>query len=212
MSQASTVAPPVHLPQPLAEEIIAHAREGAPEEICGVMRGRGLAASEVVRGVNVADERIENYTVDPQTLLLQFEFEDAGDEMMGIYHSHPVSEAYPSATDAWNAHYPDAVYFICSLQHDDAPVIRAFRMTTHFLGREHAALVNDLNWYETRPGLFAYFQPVDEALPDALKSVGRDMALPFYVVYFRSEDDPDALELRAVSIVEHPIEPDNAPG
>jgi hypothetical protein len=38
------------------------------------------------------------------------------------------------------------------------------------------------------------------------------MALPFYVVYFRSEDDPDALELRAVSIVEHPIESDNAPG
>ena len=53
-----------------------------------------------------ADERIENYTVDPQTLLMQFDFEDDGDEMMGIYHSHPVSVAYPSATDAWNAPLP----------------------------------------------------------------------------------------------------------
>ena len=63
---------------------------------------------------------MENYEVDPQTLLRQFDFEEQGDEMMGIYHSHPVSVAYPSATDAWNAHYPECVYFICSLEHDTA--------------------------------------------------------------------------------------------
>lgn len=62
------------------------------------MRGRGLNAFEAIPARNIAAERIENYTVDPQTLLLQFDFEDAGDAMMGIYHSHPVPPAYPSAT------------------------------------------------------------------------------------------------------------------
>ena len=81
--------------------------------------GRGLVAFEAVAGRNIAAERIENYEVDPQTLLLQFAFEDGGDEMMGIYHSHPVSVAYPSATDAWNAYYPECIYFICSLEYDD---------------------------------------------------------------------------------------------
>jgi proteasome lid subunit RPN8/RPN11 len=64
-------------------------------------------AQEAVRGRNIAVERIENYEVDPQTLLRQFEFEENGDEMLAIYRSHPVSVAYPSATDGWNAHDPD---------------------------------------------------------------------------------------------------------
>ena len=112
---------PVQLPQAIADSIIAHAREGKPEEICGILRGRGSEAFELMRGQNMAEDKIDNYTVDPRTLLLQFEFEDAGDEMMGIYHSHPISVAYPSATDAWNAHYPDSIYFICSLEFDDEP-------------------------------------------------------------------------------------------
>ena len=60
------------LPRAVYAAIIAHAREGKPEEICGVIRGRGLQAHEAVRGRNIAGERIENYEVDPQTLLLQF--------------------------------------------------------------------------------------------------------------------------------------------
>ena len=165
MTTSSAATPTVHLPAHIAAEIVAHARVGKPEEICGIVRGRGLQALEVVRGRNIAEERIENYEVDPETLLRQFDFEDAGDEMMGIYHSHPVSEAYPSATDAWNAHYPDSIYFICSLEDDEAPIIRAFRMTTHFLGAESQGLVGDISFYETRPGLFAYYQAADKPLP-----------------------------------------------
>ena len=78
----------VRLPQSIHAEIIAHAREGKPEEICGVLRGRGLEAYELFRGQNMAEERIENYEVDPRTLLLQFKFMDNDDEMMGVYHSH----------------------------------------------------------------------------------------------------------------------------
>lgn len=193
----------VHMPQSIYQEIIAHAREGKPEEICGIIRGHGLVAAELIRARNVATERIENYDVDPQTLLLQFNFAPPNDEMMGIYHSHPVSVAYPSATDAWNANYPDSIYFICSLEYDDAPVIRAFSMTPDFLDLDILTLREALPFYETRPGLFAYYQAEDVVTPSALQVITQQTPKPFYVVYFT--EDGKRFDSRIVSLAEYPI-------
>ncbi len=193
----------VQLPQAIYDAIIAHARTGKPEEICGVVRGRGLSAEELFRGQNVATDRIDNYAVDEKTLLLQFKFEEQGDEMMGVYHSHPISVAYPSATDAWNAYYPDSIYFICSLEYDDAPVIRAFRMTPHFIDVDVAPLTAALAFYETRPQLFAYYQGAETAIPPVLAPLADQVPTPFYVVYYA---DGAELEARIVSLQEYPIE------
>ena len=195
----------VKLPAAVVAAIIAHARQGKPEEVCGIVRGRGLMAFEVVAGRNIASERIENYEVDPETLLLQFAFEDAGDEMMAIYHSHPVSVAYPSATDAWNAHYPDCIYLICSLEFDDAPVIRAFRMTPHWIELDLTTLRRALPFREVRPGLHAYFQPDAHAAPDALKAICELIPTPFYIDFF-TDAGGALVDSRIVSIVEHPVE------
>ncbi len=198
---------PVQLPAALAAQIIDHARSGKPEEICGIIRGRGMEAYEVIRGQNIADERIENYTVDPQTLLQQFRFEENDEEMMGIYHSHPVSVAYPSATDAWNAYYPDSIYFICSLEFDDAPVIRAFRMIAHFAELDLKSITETLSFYETRPGLFAYYQRADQALPAALTDAATGISRPFYMVYTKESADQSwqDVDVRLVELIEHPI-------
>jgi len=197
---------PVLLPQGIADAIIAHAREGKPEEICGILRGRDNEAFELVRGINEAEDKIDNYMVDAKTLLLQFEFEDAGDEMMGIYHSHPVSVAYPSATDAWNAHYPDSIYFICSLEFDDQPTIRAFSMLPHFLDLDLEALTDELPFEEVRPGLFGYFQQDSNITAAALSVLSEQVSPPFYIVYAGQADAGfDEADPRVVSIVEHPV-------
>jgi proteasome lid subunit RPN8/RPN11 len=193
----------VSMPRLVYDEIITHARAGKPEEICGIVRGRGLEAYAAIRGRNIATERIENYEVDPQTLLMQFNFADADDEMMGIYHSHPVSVAYPSATDAWNANYPDSIYFICSLEYDDAPVIRGFRMISYFLDLNIPTLRQALNFYETRPHLFAYYQAADQPIPTALTAIASQVELPFYVVYY--SDDNQSFDSRVVSLTEYKI-------
>ena len=157
-----------------------------------------------MRGRNIAAERIENYEVDPQTLLLQFQFEAAGDEMMGIYHSHPVSVAYPSATDAWNAHYPECIYFICSLEFNAAPVVRAFRLITHWVDLDIAQLRQNLRFFETRPHLFAFYQAATEPLPDVLaQQVGATPA-PFYVD-FNTDATGAVLDSRLVSVLEQPL-------
>jgi proteasome lid subunit RPN8/RPN11 len=196
---------PVKLPVAARNLIIEHARQGKPEEICGILRGKGLVAFEAIRGKNIARQRIENYEIDPQTLLRQFDFEDQGEEMMGIYHSHPVSVAYPSATDAWNAHYPESIYFICSLEYDNAPVIRAYRMTPHFLDLEYGALRIQLNCYETRPGLWAYYQHPDAPLAAPLANTpAAELPRPFYIVL--NIDAGGDVEGRAVTLQEYVVE------
>lgn len=207
----------VTIPQAEYNEIVKHAREGKPEEVCGIVRGKGLQAFEVIRGLNIAEGRIENYTVDPQTLLLQFKFEeqnypDGGTEMMGIYHSHPVSVAYPSATDAWNAHYPESVYFICSLALDHVPVLRAFHMVSYFedesLSFDLPRLQKSLSFYEIRPqsGVYAYFHDYRTPPSDALVDFARRFETSFYLLYHLDEDNVTDFDTRIVPIVEHTVE------
>lgn len=206
MSNHPLAADAVILPLPLWEFIVAHAREGKPEEICGILRGKGAVAFEAIRARNVADERIENYTVDPQTLLRQFEFEDAGEEMMGIYHSHPVSVAEPSATDAWNAHYPEAIYFICSLEFDDAPVIRAWRLEDVDAELDWEALRRNLPFREVRHNLWGYHQPFGALLaPSLADTEAAQIPPPFYLV-FATDSTGDLLEGRLVTVRECPLE------
>jgi proteasome lid subunit RPN8/RPN11 len=116
------------LPRAIYNEIVTHAREGAPEEVCGILSGKGNVATALYRARNVAPSRLIDYTVDDQTLLRQFEFEERGEAMVAIYHSHPESPAFPSATDARQAFYPDAVHIICSLMRPDRPFLRAYRL------------------------------------------------------------------------------------
>lgn len=56
--------------------------------------------------------------------------DENGDELVGVLHSHPTSQAYPSATDVHDAsaYDPAHVYvqLIVSLQ-GFAPTLRAFR-------------------------------------------------------------------------------------
>ena len=59
MAESLASVEPVTLPPAVYDAIVQHAREGKPEEICGVVRGRGLVAAEAVRGRNIAAERIE---------------------------------------------------------------------------------------------------------------------------------------------------------
>lgn len=167
----------------------------------------------MIRAENVAEERIENYTVDPQTLLLQFKFEDGdyadgGTEMMGIYHTHPVTVAYPSATDAWNAHYPESIYFICSLEFDDAPVIRAFQMVSHYeddgLTFDLPALQEALNFSEIRPNsnVYAYFYNHNEEPPQALREIAQKFDASFYLLYRLEEGEVVDFDTRLVPIEE----------
>jgi len=108
------------------DEIVAHARADAPDECCGVLAGRDGRAVRLYRLTNV-EHSPYRYNVDPKELLRTYrEIEEEGGDLLGIYHSHTATEAYPSPTDVRLAGWPDALYLIVSLQDAERPVLRAF--------------------------------------------------------------------------------------
>jgi len=120
----------VRIPTHILDEIVAHSREEAPNECCGLLGGREGAATTLYRARNEFESPLR-YNVHPQDLLrITNELDEAGEELVGIYHSHTRSEAYPSQTDVNLAeNWPDPLYLICSLVDADTPVLRAFAIS-----------------------------------------------------------------------------------
>jgi [CysO sulfur-carrier protein]-S-L-cysteine hydrolase len=116
----------VRIGKDLVEEISAHAREEVPNECCGLISGADGRAAKVHRARN-SEASPFRYVVDPQDQLrIMEEIEADGQELVGIYHSHTKSEAYPSQTDVNLADgWPDPLYLICSLASEE-PDLRAF--------------------------------------------------------------------------------------
>ncbi|MGH2453795.1 MAG: Mov34/MPN/PAD-1 family protein [bacterium] len=118
------------------EEIVAHARAEFPNECCGLLAGREGRVLRVLRGRN-ADESPYTYRLDDRQLFeFHKELDEAGWDLVGIYHSHTASEAVPSRTDVARAFYPEAVYIIISLRDWDRPEVRGFRITDRSVAAE----------------------------------------------------------------------------
>ena len=127
--------------RPYVDEIIAHAREDAPNECCGILAGADGRVERLYRATNI-EHSPYRYNVDPKELLRVYrEIEDQGWALLGIYHSHTATEAYPSPTDARLAGWPDAVYLIVSLQEPQRPVLRGFRINDGSITEEPLRIV-----------------------------------------------------------------------
>jgi proteasome lid subunit RPN8/RPN11 len=109
----------------LYDEIVAHAREEAPNECCGMIASRDGQAVRVYRAENAAASPLR-YEIDgAEQFRIQMQIEDAELDLGAIYHSHTRSEPYPSQTDINLAFYPESLYVIVGLADGD-PVVRAF--------------------------------------------------------------------------------------
>lgn len=108
------------------DDLVEHARSDFPFEVCGLLAGRDGRLTAHYRIPNAA-RSMTFYNMEPKALLAAMnEMDDRGWDLVGIYHSHTHTEAYPSSTDIELAFYADAVYLIVSLQEPDRPHIRAF--------------------------------------------------------------------------------------
>ncbi len=116
------------LPQRFIDEMVAHAKEDAPNECCGIIAGEDGRAVKSFRAKN-AEASPYRYSADPKDLFRIYrECEENGWIFLAIYHSHTVSEAYPSPTDIRLAFWPEAYYVLISLQDAEKPMVRAFRI------------------------------------------------------------------------------------
>ena len=113
------------------DAMIAHARETAPEECCGLIGGISEArAVTLYRLRNVTPHRESAYEAAPEDLFAaQRQMRERGEDLLAIYHSHPrASDPSPSETDVRLAYYPTAKYLIIGLGGIE-PVIKAFSIS-----------------------------------------------------------------------------------
>jgi proteasome lid subunit RPN8/RPN11 len=134
-------------PSDLRAELIAHARQGEPDEVCGILAGRDGVISHVFPVRNTAESvtaehgvfrdrdtgRAANgraavhYYMDPRDQLRVYNrIDDLGLDVVGYYHSHTHTEARPSATDIRLASDLSPYYVLVSLTH--SPAVRAWRI------------------------------------------------------------------------------------
>ena len=102
----------------LLDEVVAHAVRDAPNECCGLVVGRGGAASEARALENLAASPFR-FDIDGRELIA-FAFDDddddAADELLAIYHSHTRSAPYPSQTDVnFAAGWPGVEWLIVGI-------------------------------------------------------------------------------------------------
>jgi proteasome lid subunit RPN8/RPN11 len=109
--------------------IVGHCLEGLPDEACGLIAGDPSfdAVMAWYPTQNVAHSaRI--YTVDPLAhLRADRDAESHGLQIVGVFHSHTHTDAYPSPTDVAQAPDPTWHYLIVSLR-DIQPVLRSYRI------------------------------------------------------------------------------------
>jgi len=114
--------------------MIEHSKKEVPAEACGVLAGLGNNVAKVFTMTN--DEHSNSrYLVNPKEQFAVFkQIREEGLELLGVYHSHVASEAYPSQTDCRLAAY-DIAYFIISLQNKE-PAVKAYRIKDDNISEE----------------------------------------------------------------------------
>ena len=122
-------------------EMVAHCYDGLPNEACGLVAGNAEQSkvTRCYRTRNAADSaRI--YTVEPRDLLrADRDAERTGLSILGVYHSHTHTPAYPSPTDVNQAPDPGWHYIIVSLA-EEAPVVRSYRIAGGNIAEEPVVL------------------------------------------------------------------------
>jgi proteasome lid subunit RPN8/RPN11 len=117
----------VRISEELVDEMVAHAREEAPNECCGFVARRDGKAVEVRRMTNQAASPLKFEVDGLKAYKAIEEFEEAGAELGAIYHSHTRTAPYPSQTDInFAVHWPGVEWVIVGLDRTGEATVRTY--------------------------------------------------------------------------------------
>ena len=122
--------------------MVAHCLRGLPDEACGLLGGalESGQVADLYPSENIAHSAVV-YTIDPKThLRADRDAEGKGKSLIGVFHSHTHTEAYPSPTDVAQAPDPTWHYVIVSLR-DTSPAIRSYRIESGEITEEPVVLI-----------------------------------------------------------------------
>jgi proteasome lid subunit RPN8/RPN11 len=99
------------------QHIIDHVNQGYPYEVCGLIggqfRGQDRTAEAITPIPNVAETPHHTFEMDHRLMVETIlKYQRSGQDVVGIYHSHPDAPPRPSEIDIAQASWPDVVWLI----------------------------------------------------------------------------------------------------
>ena len=92
--------------------IHAHAREDAPRECCGMLIGSGARVVRAMRAANL-EPGTTRFLIDPHDHIAALKWaRERQLDVVGFYHSHPRSAAFPSERDLAESGYAGLLHLI----------------------------------------------------------------------------------------------------
>jgi len=108
-------------------KMINHCIKDKPLEACGLLSGKKKMVQTCWPMVNILHSQNE-FEIDIQQIQVGFhKMKEKGEQLVGIYHSHPTTPPYPSPNDIIYADYPEESYVIISLC-KTIPEVRCFHI------------------------------------------------------------------------------------
>jgi [CysO sulfur-carrier protein]-S-L-cysteine hydrolase len=120
----------VRIPESLYKDMVAHVSAGYPDETCGALGSKGDLVVKNYPTANAAEHPDDFSEISEADLVRIYNDIDEYDGDLIYYHSHPKSEAYPSARDIEWARRSGYLYLIFSHQYyPEPPYAKVFKIT-----------------------------------------------------------------------------------
>ncbi|MDG0874345.1 M67 family metallopeptidase [Paenibacillus thiaminolyticus] len=121
-------------------DMVGHCIKEKPLEACGLLSGRDGIAARCWR-IRNAERSPVAFTMDGEELTRALHgMESLGEQLLGMYHSHPSGSPYPSPFDVEHAAF-SCSYLIISLRRM-RPRVRSFRLAEGTIREEQILLIN----------------------------------------------------------------------
>jgi proteasome lid subunit RPN8/RPN11 len=125
----------LYLRAAVRQQLTAHAEQGYPNEICGILLGRDVNGRRMISKTMPiensfeAAEQYHRFLITPQDMLRAERLaRQERIDVLGVYHSHPDEAARPSAYDRDHAAWTSWSYIIISVRKGHADTLRAWTL------------------------------------------------------------------------------------
>ena len=117
------------LPRAMVDQVVAHARRDHPDECCGVISAVDGVASRLFEMAN-AERSPTGFTFDSAEWLRVYrDIDDADEVPWVVYHSHTMTEAFPSRTDIRWSETAGFPYWLLVSTRSDVNEVHAYTIT-----------------------------------------------------------------------------------
>ena len=125
----------LRISQQIKDQIIEHAQNGLPEEVCGYLAGTDRDVTKHYAMTNI-DHSPEHFSFDPsEQFKVLREVRKERITILANYHSHPETPARPSVEDIRLAFDPGISYVIVSLA-GELPDVKSFIIKNGIVEKE----------------------------------------------------------------------------